>query len=58
MVDPLTKEIDCAEKCVIPDGVTLHETPPPRHNWSDMVGCPNEGCEQWFLVTQPTEPAA
>lgn len=48
--------INCPEKCEVPAGVTLTETPPTRHKWGDMVQCPNSneetssGCERHFLV--------
>ncbi|MFG1794218.1 hypothetical protein [Nocardia sp. NPDC049149] len=46
----LTGAIGCAEKCEIPDGVQLRDMPPTRHAWSDIVRCPNEGCERFFMV--------
>jgi hypothetical protein len=51
--------IDCSLKCKVPEGVTLTEVPEPRHNWSDVVRCPNEGndmpghdCRKVFLVSR------
>lgn len=44
-------EIECPEKCDVPDGVTIGMVPVPRHNWGDVVVCPNDGCERAFIVT-------
>lgn len=49
-VEQEARHIDCEQKCPIPDGVQLRETPPSRHDWSDVVRCPNGGCERTFLV--------
>jgi hypothetical protein len=46
----MTDHIDCAQQCDIPDGVQLTEVPRPRHAWSDILNCPNEGCERSFMV--------
>lgn len=45
-----TGNINCDQQCEIPPGVTLAETPPSRHAWSDVVRCPNDGCGKTFLV--------
>ncbi|MEU1853955.1 hypothetical protein ABZ499_33030 [Streptomyces sp. NPDC019990] len=45
------RRLDCAEQCLIPDGVTLHEVPRPRHAWGDVYNCPNDGCERSFMTT-------
>ncbi|MEU0393844.1 hypothetical protein ABZ208_13875 [Streptomyces sp. NPDC006208] len=46
--------INCAERCEIPEGVQLAEVPRPRHDWGDVVHCPNDGCGRSFLVTPAT----
>lgn len=48
--------IDCPQQCVIPEGAEVQEVPRPRHDWQDVVHCPNEGCSKSFLVikAQPT----
>ena len=52
-------KVDCPMHCDVPEGVEMTETPPPRHNWGDMLHCPNEGCERHFLVTKdPRKPDA
>ena len=30
--------------------ITLTDMPPSRHNWGDIIRCPNDGCEREFLV--------
>lgn len=50
MPDP--RHIDCAEQCEIPDGTQLEEVPRPRHAWSDVLNCPNEGCGKSFLIAE------
>lgn len=44
--------IRCPRACPVPAGVTLRETPRPRHAWPGMIHCPNDdvGCERSFLV--------
>jgi hypothetical protein len=32
--------------------VTLVFVPPPRHNWPDVLVCPNEGCGRAWLVVK------
>jgi len=44
--------IDCPENCEVPEGLTLVEVPMPRHQWSDVLVCPNEGCDKALLITQ------
>ena len=53
LVGPTT--IDCPMHCEVPEGVQMDETPPPRHDWGDMLHCPNEGCGRHFLVTTKQE---
>jgi hypothetical protein len=48
----IMETVDCDQKCEIPKGVTLKEVPRPRHDWGDVVACPNEGCERAFLVVK------
>jgi hypothetical protein len=45
-----TDHIDCEMSCEIPEGVTLTELPPPRHDWGGILRCPNDGCGRFFLV--------
>jgi hypothetical protein len=45
-----TETIDCDLKCPVPAGVTMTEVPGPRHAWSDVFVCPNEGCGRCFLL--------
>lgn len=46
--------LPCPLKCDVPEGVTLAEVPPSRHDWSDVIRCPNEGCDRtWFVVEAP-----
>jgi hypothetical protein len=35
-------KIECPLACEVPEGYTLTEVPPPRHDWSDVKRCPNE----------------
>lgn len=53
----MTDRIDCPEQCDIPDGVTLVEVPRPRHAWSDVLHCPNDGCQRSFMVRQQDDEA-
>lgn len=48
--------MDCAERCEVPAGVRILESPPSRHAWSDVVRCPNDGCEKTFLVIRNERP--
>lgn len=41
--------IDCKEKCDVPFGTVMIEVPVPRHAWTDVLVCPNEGCDRAFL---------
>lgn len=53
-------EIDCPVKCNVPKGYDLTDVPPPRHDWSDVMACPNGGeqealsgpCGRHFLVKE------
>ncbi|MFF9097598.1 hypothetical protein ACF1AX_31310 [Streptomyces sp. NPDC014802] len=49
---PETRHLDCREQCEIPEGVELVEVPRPRHAWSDILNCPNEGCGKSFAVKE------
>lgn len=51
--------IDCPKACEIPAGITLTEVPRPRHAWSDVYTCPNDGCGRAFMTSNntPTEKA-
>ncbi|MEU0950480.1 hypothetical protein ABZ379_48855 [Streptomyces canus] len=53
------RRLDCPQRCQIPPGVTLTEVPTPRHAWSDVHRCPNDGCGRTFLarLTDPAAPA-
>jgi hypothetical protein len=49
--------VGCPLSCELPEGVT--EVPPPRHDWNDILRCPNgteEGlnapCGRAFLVKE------
>lgn len=42
--------MDCDQACEVPEGVRVAWVPPPRHNWGDVVRCPNDGCGRAFLV--------
>ena len=52
--------IECPLACEVPEGYTLAEVPPPRHNWGDVKWCPNgpedlppgEECGKVFLVSE------
>ncbi|MDH6489602.1 hypothetical protein [Streptomyces sp. SAI-127] len=50
------QRLDCPQRCEIPPGITLTEVPEPRHAWSDVHRCPNDGCGRTFLA-HPTDPA-
>lgn len=51
-------EIDCDERCTVPEGATLTLVPVPRHAWADVFVCPNtreDGttpCGRAFFVEQ------
>lgn len=46
-------EIECEEKCEVPPGAVLSLVPVPRHDWGDVLVCPNDGCERAFMVITP-----
>ncbi len=51
------KEVDCAEACTVPAGIVLTEVPRPRHDWGDVVVCPNsndagEECGRAFMARE------
>lgn len=48
--EQLAARIECPERCVIPQGVTLVEVPTPRHAWGDVYNCPNDGCDRSFMA--------
>lgn len=55
----MVRQISCPLKCEVPDEVELSEVPAPRHNWGDVVTCPNgeaEGldapCGRAFMVKE------
>ena len=54
-VGPTT--MDCPQRCEVPAGAKLAIVPEPRHNWGDVVRCPNDGCGQCFLVLKAGTPA-
>jgi hypothetical protein len=31
-------------------GAQIRDVPPSRHAWSDVIVCPNDGCERQFLI--------
>ena len=52
-------KIACPEECTVPEGAEIAMVPVPRHNWSDVVVCPNGECERAFLVlSQPAREQA
>ena len=46
----IVQTIDCRLRCDVPSGTELHEVPTPRHDWGDVIVCPNEDCGKAFLV--------
>lgn len=54
LVGPATMPCDLG--CPVPAGVTLAPVPLPRHNWPDVLVCPNEGCGRAWLVVAQTRP--
>lgn len=50
----MTEPIECVQNCTIPDGVTLTEVPVPRHDFSDVHVCPNDGCGRAFMTRTST----
>lgn len=50
-------KMECPMNCDVPDGVKLAEVPRPRHQWGDVLACPNGKeveCERAFLVVPKT----
>ena len=54
-VGPTT--IRCPEQCEVPAGYSLSMVPVPRHNWGDVVVCPQDGCERAWLIVGRPEPS-
>jgi hypothetical protein len=51
-----TANVDCPEKCQVPEGFTMHDFPRPRHAWRDVIICPHAECGRCFLlVKEPHE---
>lgn len=42
--------IRCPRRCEVPEGVIATAVPPPRHAWSDVHRCPNDGCGLGLLI--------
>lgn len=36
-------------------GMKLAEMPPSRHDWGDIIRCPNDGCGREFMVSNYAE---
>lgn len=58
----MVRKIDCPLECPVPEGVELTEVPAPRHDWGDVVVCPNgtgEGleapCGRAFMFKQESK---
>ena len=49
--------LPCEQQCEVPPGKRLVGVPTPRHNWRDVLVCPNEGCGRAWLVLPPEEEA-
>jgi hypothetical protein len=45
-------KLTCHLECEVPVGWELAPVPVPRHAWSDVLVCPNDGCELAFLVRE------
>jgi len=46
----------CPSGCELPRGMIVTPVPTPRHAWSDVIVCPNEGCGRaWIVVQRPEE---
>lgn len=45
-------KLPCPDQCDVPPGTMIAEVPMPRHNWTDVIICPNEGCGRAWLVLQ------
>jgi len=50
-------KIVCPLACDVPAGVKMSMVPPPRHNWADVLHCPNEDCGRHFLVLREPDGA-
>ena len=48
-----TKPPNCEENCEVPEGVELVEMPPSRHDWSDIIRCPNSCGRTYMIVKRP-----
>ena len=42
----------CEKGCIEPKGYSMVEVPASRHDWDDILRCPNIGCERTFLVLE------
>lgn len=43
-------EIDCPERCIVPEGYIITEMPPSRHAWADVALCPNaDVCDRTLM---------
>jgi len=47
-----SKTLSCPLNCSMPPGVEMVEVPRPRHAWTDIAICPNEGCGKCFLMVK------
>jgi len=54
----MVNRVNCPLSCELPDEAT--EVPAPRHDWSDVLRCPNgadeglaEPCPRAFLIKEP-----
>jgi hypothetical protein len=47
--------LPCEQQCEVPPGKRLVGVPMPRHNWGDVLVCPNEGCGRAWLVLPEKE---
>ena len=55
----VAETVNCPLACEIPEGLELAQVPEPRHDWGDVLRCPNgaeEGlefpCGRAFLVKE------
>lgn len=48
-------QMDCPQECAVPEGFKLSVVPTPRHDWGDVMHCPNDGCGRSLLIV--TTPA-
>lgn len=44
--------------CNVDAGTVLIPIPRPRHNWGDVIVCPNDGCDRAFLVWKDRKESA